>query len=79
MSNHARLLSSYRLNKESLIHNDLHLGNILVGIDAVNPEASSSITQAEGMHPTGSLYLIDYEFATVRSFPTFNWGHVTKN
>lgn len=58
---HSRLLKLYRMSKESLIHNDLHLGNLLVGITET-PKGQ----QTGAARPTGSLSLIDYEFATVR-------------
>ncbi len=56
---HAALLLAYRTRKECLIHNDLHLGNILVGVEPV------SSNRRQSSEPTSSLFLIDCEFATV--------------
>ena len=62
---HAHLLDMYRCNREALIHNDLHIGNILVGVERGGDGGPGS----SALRPTGSLYLIDYEFATVCHLP----------
>jgi len=70
---HARLSSLYRLSKESLIHNDLHFGNVLVGINETQSDRQGlhDANQTDIM-PTGSLFLIDYEFATVSEIRMVN-------